>query len=228
MTLVPLNRKCFATFGCTDGALRSRYFKASSVSGVLETGTDSPGYAVSIPRDAGQVFAGYRPVSMLSLTIQSPDRSIESHGTKFKDGSENSKTSPGTSSSEETDRPVAASVSRGLPSKDDKYVAGWTHKIHFGEREHHIRRGIFLGADALSASILASQISGQYALKTYRSGFQHRRSDAEYRNEKDANCVVIVLIHGPEDQARDLEDIERMKGLGMVRKGKDEKHYQGH
>lgn len=42
ITLVPLNRKCLAAFGCIDGALRSKYLSASSVKGDLETGTDSP------------------------------------------------------------------------------------------------------------------------------------------------------------------------------------------
>lgn len=48
----------------------------------------------------------YLPVSMLSFTIQSPDSRIQSHGTWFNDGSENSNTSPGTKSWEETDVPI--------------------------------------------------------------------------------------------------------------------------
>jgi hypothetical protein len=46
-----------------------------------------------------------KPVSMLSFTIQSPDSKIQSHGTWFNDGSENSNTSPGTKSWEDTERP---------------------------------------------------------------------------------------------------------------------------
>jgi hypothetical protein len=105
MTLVPLNRKCLATLGWIDGALRSRYFRASSVSGVLDTGTDSPRCVLASHKDR-QCGKEYPPVSMLSFTIQSPDTKIQSHGTWFNEGSENSKTSPGTRSWEETDLPT--------------------------------------------------------------------------------------------------------------------------
>ena len=47
----------------------------------------------------------HKPVSMLSFTMQSPDSRRQSQGTSFRDGSENSKTSPGTNSWEGTDLP---------------------------------------------------------------------------------------------------------------------------
>lgn len=51
----------------------------------------------------------YRPVNMLSFTMVSPDSRMQSHGTKLREGSENSKTSPGTRSWEDTERPVGVS-----------------------------------------------------------------------------------------------------------------------
>lgn len=60
--LVPAKRKCFATGGLIDGRVESSECNVSFVAGDFETGTDSP-------------------VNMLSLTIQSPVMSRESHGT---------------------------------------------------------------------------------------------------------------------------------------------------
>jgi hypothetical protein len=53
----------------------------------------------------GKGIPHHEPVSMLSFTIQSPDSKIQSQGTWVREGSENSNTSPGTSSSEVTDLP---------------------------------------------------------------------------------------------------------------------------
>lgn len=104
MILVPPKRKCFATPGWIDGALRSRYWNASSVNGDFDTGTDSP-YLLLGNFSSKLYGTGHIPVSMLSLTIQSPDSRRQSQGTSLSDGSENSKTSPGTSSREGTDLP---------------------------------------------------------------------------------------------------------------------------
>lgn len=47
----------------------------------------------------------------------------------------------------------------------------------------------------------------------YRSCFNQGCRNTNYGNHEDAHCIVIVLVKGPEDQARNLENIERMKCL---------------
>lgn len=39
------------------------------------------------------------------------------------------------------------------------------------------------------------------------------RGDAQSRNQRNAEGVIIVIIDGPENNARNLEDIERMYDL---------------
>jgi hypothetical protein len=53
--------------------------------------------------------------------------------------------------------------------------------------------------------------------RTYRSRFKHGGPNAEYRYEENADSIVIVLIHGPQDETRHLKDIEGVKSLGLVR-----------
>lgn len=88
ITFVPLNKKCLARAGWIEGALKFRYLRASSVSGTLETGTDSPVPPLDSHQNPGEMI--FEPVSMLSFTIQSPDNKIQSQGTWFREGSENS------------------------------------------------------------------------------------------------------------------------------------------
>lgn len=57
--------------------------------------------------EVGEEYSMFLPVSMLSLTMQSPASSRLSHGSWVRDGSDTSYTSPGTSSLLSTCRPVA-------------------------------------------------------------------------------------------------------------------------
>ncbi|KAL9587720.1 MAG: hypothetical protein Q9212_000011 [Teloschistes hypoglaucus] len=98
---VPLKRKLFAASGCIELAPRSITRNDSFVANILETGTDSPRCCQSVL----QFLPTKLPVSMLSLTMQSPASSKLSHGSCVKDGSETSYTSPGTSSMLVTWRP---------------------------------------------------------------------------------------------------------------------------
>lgn len=150
MTFVPLKRKCLATSGWTDGALKSRYLNASSVNGDFDTGTDSPCLWSEFPTVRSKGWE-HQPVSMLSLTIQSPDSRRQSQGTSFREGSENSKTSPGTNSWEGTDLPkhhvrynIGVYSHKPFLSQGISFVGvvprARTYKSHFLAHGHHTQR----------------------------------------------------------------------------------------
>lgn len=47
-----------------------------------------------------------------------------------------------------------------------------------------------------------------------RLGFNQGVDDTECRDDKDAGCIVVILIHRPEYQTRNLEYVERVECLG--------------
>lgn len=48
---------------------------------------------------------------------------------------------------------------------------------------------------------------------THGSCFNERRGNATDRDKEDCHGVVVVLIEGPQNQAGDLEDVERVEHL---------------
>lgn len=50
---------------------------------------------------------------------------------------------------------------------------------------------------------------------TYRPRLDNCRGDAENRNDENCRGIVVVVIQRPQDQARDLKNIEGMECLGL-------------
>lgn len=53
-------------------------------------------------------------------------------------------------------------------------------------------------------------------IDTYRACLKYSCSNTDDRNEENADSIVVILVHGPQGQACNLEDIERMKHLNEI------------
>lgn len=153
-------------------------------------------------------------MSMLSFTIQSPDSRIQSHGTWFNEGSENSKTSPGTRSWEETERPIFE-----IKDQRDVHYHGYfkvdLQNPFLRTRTSQSKREISLRRRMVCTLGQSLELESR-GMTTYRSGLQHGCCNAGNRDKKDAHGVVVIFIHGPKQKAGHLEHVERMKGLVEV------------
>ena len=149
-------------------------------------------------------------MSMLSLIMQSPDNSKQSHGTWVRDGSETSNTSPGTRSTDETVRPVYSMSSRSMCKKPFS-----TYKIRSVEPVHCTRNGKLLSGVPLSSQF-SHLINTILIVNAYRACLKYSCSNTEDGNEENADSIVVILVHGPQGQACNLEDVERMKHLNVI------------
>lgn len=132
---------------------------------------------------------------MLSFTMQSPDNNIQSQGTWFKEGSENSNTSPGTRSWEETERPAIKYVSiNPITNSQQEPLEGVIQKPFLRTRTSHSNSEISRNRRMVYPGIsLWMWMSIRFG--AHRSCLQDGSPNAEYGNEKNANGIVIVLIH---------------------------------
>lgn len=53
-------------------------------------------------------------------------------------------------------------------------------------------------------------------MKAYRACLKYSCCDAKDRDKENADSIVVILVHGPQGQACNLEDIERMKHLDII------------
>lgn len=63
---------------------------------------------------------------------------------------------------------------------------------------------------------LVIPINAVFISGAYRACFKYGCSNTEDRDEENADRVVVIFIHRPQGQARNLEDIERMKHLNAI------------
>lgn len=139
---------------------------------------------------------------MLSFTIQSPLSNRLSLGNCVRFGSLSSYISPGTSSPELIYFPNTRSAMLGR-------VFGWTYKSRFEGLSRHTRSAISHAVFSWSIQSLNRSVHLSYDT-THRTRLNQCSRDATNGHEEDTHCVVVVCIQRPENQASNLEDVERV------------------
>lgn len=189
-TLVPMNKKYFESSAGIVNVKRFIFRKTASVTGILDTGTDSP-------------------VSMDSFNIQSPAISIASHGTVFR--SAISIKSPGTRSIELILRPKKRKWFN-TSSRTSQYIVHTctvAKCAHAAFKARHIAHP-FHGLKRASFNHVTSYSSSSHS---YLLCLDERGDNADSADQEDTKSIVIVIIHAPQQNARNLKNIERIKHL---------------
>ncbi|KAJ8106340.1 hypothetical protein OPT61_g9603 [Boeremia exigua] len=74
--------------------------------------------------------------------------------------------------------------------------------------------GVDVGPEAVAQDADVALELGDLAQPLHRGlCLDERRGDADDGDEEDGGGIVVVLVHGPEEQTGDLEDVERVEDL---------------